>query len=125
VKCGIDIVDSARVERMVKRHSCDKLESVWTKDELAACTDSKGMFRYDSLAARFACKEAVAKAIGTGFKRHGVSPCEIEVIKNSAGEPSVVLHGQTKAYFETCGYHCVSVSLTHTKDVAAAVCIIE
>ena len=125
MKCGIDIVDSARVEKMIKRRGRDKLDCIWTKDELTACTDSKGMFRYHSLAARFACKEAVAKAIGTGFRRHGVSPAEIEIVKNAAGEPSVVLHGQTKSFFESCGFHSVSVSLTHTKDLAAAVCIIE
>lgn len=125
MKCGIDIVDRIRVEKLVGRHERDKLIKIWTADELSESTDSKGRLKIDSLAARFACKEAVAKAIGTGFGKSGVSAGEIEILKNSLGEPFVILHGQTKAYFEQCGFHSIAVSLTHTDDVAAAVCIID
>jgi holo-[acyl-carrier protein] synthase len=125
VKCGIDIVDIVRIEKLVSRHDRDKLSRFWTEGEIAGCTDSKGRLKIGSLAARFACKEAVAKALGTGFGKQGVSPEEIEIGKNDSGEPVVILHGKTKAYFEKCGFHCVSVSITHTGDVAAAVCIID
>ncbi len=125
MKCGIDIVDTERIGKLVGRQDPRKLRRIWTERELADCTDTRGSYRIESLAARYACKEAVAKALGTGFGRRGIAPCEIEIVKDASGEPSAALSGKTRAYFEQCGFGSVSVSLTHSGSIAAAICILS
>jgi holo-[acyl-carrier protein] synthase len=124
MKCGIDIVKIDRIQRLADRHSISSLERIFTSREIEICIDSKGHFKYPSLAARFACKEAVAKALGTGFGIKGVSASDIEILKNGSGAPYVILYGNTKEYFDKNGYTSIEISLSHTEETAAAMCVI-
>ncbi len=76
------------------------------------------------LAGRFAVKEAAVKALGTGFS-DGIGPRDIEVGVAPAGAPQLVLHGKAAARMEVLGATRTHVSLTHGRDTAAAVVILE
>ncbi|MEM5948783.1 holo-ACP synthase [Spirochaetia bacterium 38H-sp] len=76
-----------------------------------------------SLAARFAAKEAFAKALGTGLR--GLALRDIEVKNDDKGRPHIVLYGTARAVFEAIGGRFVHVSLTHERDNALAVVVIE
>jgi holo-[acyl-carrier protein] synthase len=125
MKCGIDIVDTPRIARMIQRRGVARMPLFWTPGEIAECTAKDGSLKIDSLAARFACKEAVVKALGTGFYREGIKAPDIEILRHRSGEPYVTLHGNAKTYFARCGYTEIAISLTHTETVAAAVCVLQ
>jgi holo-[acyl-carrier protein] synthase len=124
MKIGIDLEKINRVQKLLERQKEKALLRVWTAKELEMSKDKNGVLKPDTLAAMFSCKESVAKALGTGFGAHGVDPAEIEVLHRPGGEPYVVLHGKTLEYFDSLGYKNISVSLTHSDENAAAVCII-
>jgi holo-[acyl-carrier protein] synthase len=107
---GIDLIEIERVERALERRP-RLAERLFTEDELAYARDRARPGRH--LAARFAAKEAVIKALGTP-----VPPREIEVI--SGEPPRVELHGRAA---ETAGDREIAVSLTHSRESAAAVAI--
>jgi len=75
-----------------------------------------------SLAARFAAKEALAKAIGDPKL---LSWSEIEIVKDALGKPSIQLHGLTKTRVETLGITAIQLSLTHEKELASAFVVLE
>ncbi|HYM15334.1 MAG TPA: holo-ACP synthase [Dehalococcoidia bacterium] len=110
---GIDIIEIGRVRRVLERHPERFLRRVYTPEEVAFCRG-----RVSELAARFAAKEAVMKALGTGAR--GLAWREIEILPNQRGKPLVYLHGQAKARGETIGLRGVDVSLTHDADLAIA-----
>jgi holo-[acyl-carrier protein] synthase len=110
VGVGIDLIEIERVERALERRP-RLAERLFTEGELAYARDRARPGRH--LAARFAAKEAVIKALGTA-----VSPREIEVV---AGEPPrVELHGRAA---EVAGGSEISISLTHSAEMAAAVAV--
>jgi holo-[acyl-carrier protein] synthase len=111
---GVDIVQIHRIQRALKRHPERFLKRVYTPMEVAVCRG-----RESELAARFAAKEAVMKALGTGAK--GVAWREIEVLPNRRGKPLVYLHGRAKARAEKIELDGVDISLTHDGDLAIAV----
>ena len=101
--------------------ACQKqhfVERVFTEDE-RAYLDAKGKGRAKSAAAMFAAKEAVAKALGTGFSS-GVMPWQIEVTHDALGAPGVALHDAALARLGALGGARVMLSLTHEKETAAA-----
>lgn len=79
--------------------------------------------KYPSLAARFAVKEAVAKAFGTGFR--GITPLEIQCLNDEWGKPVVQLFGEAAKRAEAMGCRRIHVSITHTKTTAAATVMLE
>ena len=89
-----------------------------------AYLDARGAARAQSAAAMFAAKEAVAKALGTGFAQ-GVCAWEIEVTHDALGRPGVRLHGDAAARLERIGGGRVLLSLTHEGDSALAFAVIE
>jgi holo-[acyl-carrier protein] synthase len=107
---GIDLIEIDRVERALERHP-RLAERLFTPAELAYARKRARPGRH--LAARFAAKEAVIKALG-----QGVPPKEIEVI--SGEPPRVQLHGQAA---EVAGETEIAISLTHSRDSAAAVAV--
>jgi holo-[acyl-carrier protein] synthase len=125
MKCGIDIIHHDRIEKLAERKGQEYLSKIWTASELKDCTRKDGSLRYDSLAARFAAKEAVSKAFGTGFGRDGVRLDEIEILENSVGAPYVVLHGTTEEFFKSSGFVEIEISLSHDRDLSTAICIIQ
>jgi len=113
---GVDIVEIERVESAIKRWGERFLNRIYTEAELRICQDS-----FLSLAARFAAKEAVMKALGTGGR--GIGWREIEILTDEAGRPSVKLYGQALNKAEELNLKEVSVSLSDSKQHAVAVAI--
>ncbi len=110
---GVDIIEIERVEAALGRFGERFLERVYTAVEVAFCRG-----RVHELAARFAAKEAVMKALGTGAR--GVAWREIEVLPNHRGKPLVYLYGRAKARAERIGMAGMDVSLSHSREYAVA-----
>lgn len=125
MKCGIDLIHHKRIEELAARRGTAYLTKIWTAQEICSCTKPDGTLRYDSLAARYAAKEAVCKAFGTGFGRKGVRIEEIEIVEDDLGAPHVELHGTTKAFYQNSGYREIEVSLSHDMDISIAMCVIQ
>lgn len=117
---GMDIVEVARVDKAVMQESF--VSRVFTPAEIAYCR-GRGRQAGQSFAARFAGKEAVLKALGTGLR--GGSLTEIEVLPDDLGCPQVALTGFFAEYAQKKGVKRVWMSLTHTKEYAAAQCVME
>jgi holo-[acyl-carrier protein] synthase len=117
---GIDIVHTSRMRDWQSKVSL--LDRFFHPNELAAAR-ARGAGLTQSLAARFAAKEAFGKALGTGFA--GLKLRDIEVVNDEFGKPSMVLHTTAKAMFERVGGASLFVSLTHESDNAIAVVVIE
>jgi holo-[acyl-carrier protein] synthase len=100
------------------------LERIYTKSEMDVCL-SKKIGRMESLAARFAAKEAVSKALGTGIWRHGIRFTDIEIVVDETGKPSVLFHGNARVEYERIGGLHAAVSISHDGDQAVAMCVIE
>ena len=114
---GLDLVEVSRIRDLLERHGERFKERTFTVGEIAYCDKCADPAMH--YAARFAAKEAGAKALGTGFA-DGVSWKDIEVTRAENGAPSLVLHGGADALAKSKGVTSALVSLTHTKDTAAA-----
>lgn len=114
---GVDIVDIARIERTLNDHSERFLERCFTSAERAYADESKR--RTEHLAARFAAKEAVMKALGCGWAE-GVGWTDIEVTRAESGQPGVVLRGEAERRAAGMGIQRWVVSLSHTEMMAIA-----
>jgi len=106
----------ARIERLVREHE-QSAETLFTAGELEYCRGKRR--RYEHMAARFAAKEAVLKAFGTGLSQR-MRWTEVEVVNESSGRPRVRLDGAVAAFAERHGLRDLDVSLTHTADLALA-----
>ena len=98
------------------------LETIFTKDEVEYC-ESKAR-QPEHYAARYAAKEAILKALGTGW-RNGFAFSDIEILDDELGKPRVFLHGRVKEFFDQQQIKQISVSLSHIKEIAIAVAILE
>jgi holo-[acyl-carrier protein] synthase len=98
------------------------LNRIYTASEQAYCLSKKQSA--ESLAARFAAKEAAAKALGTGIS-YGVAWPEIEVVRLRSGKPTLQLHGRAAALAERMGVVRMHLSLTHSRSTALAVVVFE
>lgn len=123
VGSGIDMVDIDRVARSIERYGRRFLERVYTAQEIAYC-ERKRRNAAESYAARFAAKEAGAKALGTGMG-FGVTWREIEVGREPAGRPLLLLHGRAAELAQAMGVRRSSLSITHTDAQAMAMVILE
>jgi len=110
---GIDIIEIPRIERALGRWGQRFLERVYTPAEVAYCRG-----RVPELAARFAAKEAIAKALGTGLA--GISWNEMEILPDRRGKPLVFLHGRARERAELLGLTEWAVSLSHLAELAVA-----
>ena len=119
---GTDLSEIGRIERSVERFGERFLERVYTSGEQAYCARKKRAG--ESLAARFAAKEAAAKALGTGISR-GVGWREFEVRREPGQRPTMHLSGRAAELAEALGVVRISLSLTHGKDTAMAVVVME
>jgi len=120
---GIDLCGVARIRRMIDDHGDRFLERTYTEAEVACARRRKKGFE-ETLAGRFAAKEAVMKVLGTGW-REGVEFKGIEILNDSAGKPYVVLHGTTAERAASLGITAWHISITHTEDLATASAIAE
>jgi holo-[acyl-carrier protein] synthase len=110
---GIDVIVISRVKKVLEKHPERFLRRVFTREEVAYCRG-----RVHELAARFAAKEAVMKALGTGAR--GLAWREIEILPNRRGKPLVYLHGFAAQRGVKIGLQGIDVSLTHEGDLAIA-----
>lgn len=121
IKCGTDIVAINRIERAVTRQGQAFLDRIWTSAEQEDC---RGAGRFASLAGRFAAKEAVAKALGTGIGPRGVSWHDFEIYKLASGQPEIKLHGSAEIISQQLGVVSISISLSHDNGQALAFCVL-
>jgi holo-[acyl-carrier protein] synthase len=116
---GIDIVEVSRIKDAVSKKG-KFLERIYSKDEIRL--SDRGKFRYEELAGRFAVKEAILKAVKTGWRR-GVQFKDIIVLNEKSGAPYVILHGKVKKIADSLGVRNIHVSISHTKDVAVGLAL--
>jgi len=119
---GTDITEIDRIERTLARFGTRFLDKVYTSGEVAYCQQKKSSA--ESFAARFAAKEAAAKALGTGISR-GISWKEIEVRRAPGQRPTLHLTGRAAERAQHMGVAAMSLSLTHSRQLAMAVVILE
>jgi holo-[acyl-carrier protein] synthase len=110
---GVDLIEIARIEEVVSRHGKHYLERIYTPAELEQCGR-----RAESLAGRFAAKEAVAKALGSGIG--DVSWKEIEVLGDEQNAPVLTLHGTAERRAKELGLATWSVSISHSQSHSVA-----
>lgn len=116
LRTGVDLIEIERVQRAVEQHGARFLARVYTATERQDCQQ-----RIESLAARFAAKEAVAKALGTGIWRQGVEWTDIEIVRDPAsGAPHLLLHGAAADHAQQLGLTEWSISLSHDRERAIA-----
>ena len=115
---GVDLVEVARVQAVLARHPARFLARVYTPQEVADCQGQAA-----SLAARWAAKEAVSKALGSGWE--GIEWTEIEIVRTPQGQPGIVLHGAARALADRLGLQQGVVSLSHTAAYAVAFVIAQ
>ena len=119
---GIDLVEIARIQHAVDRYGRRFLNRVYLASEQAYCLRKRNSA--ESLAARFAAKEAAAKALGTGIS-FGVNWLEIEVVREPSGRPSLRFYGRAAEIAARQGVVRANLSVTHTADLAMASVVLE
>ncbi len=124
---GLDMVELSRMERSLRRFGGHFLERIMGDEERRAVPGDPAAptpRAVAHVAARFAVKEAAVKALGTGFAE-GISPCDVAVRSLPSGKPELVLSGKARERADALGVASLHVTITHTRDNAAAVVILE
>ena len=111
---GIDIIEISRIREAVKHWGNAFLERIYTPAELELYRDHP-----QSLAVRFAAKEAVIKALGVRAK--GIGYTQIEILSGDNGKPTLRLYGQAKKFASVLGLIDIAISLSHSREYATAV----
>lgn len=119
---GIDLVEVGRVRRLLKRRGNAIKNRIFSPGEREYCERHKNSAEH--YAGRIAAKEAVMKALGTGWAK-GVGWLDIEVIAGRNGAPVVALHGKAAGTAKKQGIHAVHLSISHTRSHAVAWAIAE
>ena len=122
MRIGCDIIEIARIKHFVEQHSTNLIGRVFTQREWNYCQRQANP--YPSFAARFAAKEAVAKAFGVGIGKN-LSWTSVEIVNNPQGEPEIVLDAQGQQLLENLSAESIHISLSHSRDNAIAVAIVE
>jgi holo-[acyl-carrier protein] synthase len=117
---GVDLVELDRIRAALERHGERFLDRILTAGERAYCYRRRDPVPH--VAARFAAKEAVVKALGTGFAQ-GIRWVDVEVERDEVGPPRIVLHGAAQQIAGEAAR--VHLSLTHDKGAAIAVAVLE
>jgi holo-[acyl-carrier protein] synthase len=119
---GTDLAEVPRIRRSIETYGERFLHRIYTERELAYA--SRKANAAERFAARFAAKEAGMKAIGTGL-RHGITWKDFEVANEPSGRPTLRLTGVAKEIADRLGVRRISLSLTHTAEMAFAVVVLE
>jgi holo-[acyl-carrier protein] synthase len=122
VGSGIDLTEIDRIQQSMDRYGQRFLNRVYTAAEQAYCLRKRKAA--ESFAARFAAKEAGAKALGTGIS-HGVNWLEIEVVRLPSGRPTLKFHGRAAQMAARIGAVRAALSITHTSALAMASVVLE
>jgi holo-[acyl-carrier protein] synthase len=120
--CGVDIIEVERIRSAAERHGDRFVQRILHPSELAYAKSHRDPGPF--LAVRFAAKEAVSKAFGTGIGA-ALGWLDIEVAKRESGEPFVVLHGKGQELMSARGGRTLHLTLSHTQHYAVAVAILE
>ena len=116
LRTGVDLIEIERIRKALERHGDRFLTRVFTPDEVA-----QSCGRLESLAGKFAAKEAAAKALGTGVWRNGIGWLDFEVRKDpDSGAPALLLHEAAAARAAGLGLHTWAVSISHDRTRAVA-----
>ncbi len=115
---GIDLVETERIAHMLREHGQRFLDRCFTSREQAYCAVSNKR-QVEHLAGRFAAKEAVLKAIGTGW-RGGIAWTDIEVVRHDSGQPGIVLSGECERIADKLGVRSWLLSISHVTTHATA-----
>jgi len=118
---GIDIIEVNRIRAVMERDIGFK-NKIFTSAEIQYCDSKKN--KYQHYAARFSAKEAFMKAIGTGW-RFGIRFADIEIYHDELGKPFIRGHWKAKELLTIEGISKIHVSLSHLKEMATAIVIIE
>ncbi len=119
---GVDIVELERFRKTIERQKDRFIRRVFTSVEQDFCNSYRNPV--PCFAARFAAKEAVFKALGTGWAK-GVTWLDVEVQRKRQGAPAIVLYGEAQKICTALGAHTVHLSLTHSDKSAVATVILE
>ena len=113
---GIDIIEIKRFTETINRQGDKFLNRIFSHQELLDCGD-----RMESLAARFAAKEAASKALGCGIGK--VSWLDLEITRNDENQPGITLHGAASDLADSQNLNTWSISLSHTSEIAIALVV--
>lgn len=119
---GIDLVENDRLAKIIAKWGAKFLQRVFSEGEIEYC--EKHIQAEINYGARFAAKESFLKALGKGLGM-GIKLSEIEVMNNKKGKPELVLHGSAKAQIEMRNINKIHLSLTHTRNYATAIVLLE
>jgi holo-[acyl-carrier protein] synthase len=122
VGLGLDIAEIDRIETVITRHGAAILRRLFTPGEVSYC--ERHANRFERYAARFAAKEAAMKALGTGWS-HGVRWRDIEVAREPGGKPTLHLAGAAREIADRLGVRNISLTITHSGNLALAQVIFE
>jgi len=122
VGVGCDIVECLRIAQMIERHGELFITRVYTDLEIEYCTTRKAATQH--YAGRWAAKEAVLKALGTGWRR-GIGWRDIEIRNDRSGAPTVLLRGGARDVMERAGISSMHVTISHCRSYAVAYVVAE
>ena len=122
VGLGTDIIEIVRIGQMIERHGEIFLQRVYTDGEIRYCQRRKECYQH--FAGRFAVKEAVFKALGTGWTQ-GVSWRQVETTNDESGRPAVLLRGNARQIADRMAVKTIHVSISHSQSHAIAQVILE
>jgi holo-[acyl-carrier protein] synthase len=114
---GTDITEVLRIAQMIERHGELFVGRVYTQAEIDYCRSRRMATQH--FAGRWAAKEAVLKALGTGWRK-GISWRDIEIVNGAGGRPTATLLGGTREIADRMGIRCVLVSISHCRSHATA-----
>lgn len=117
LKTGVDIIEISRIQDIIERRGDRFLKRIFTEEEIRFSKN-----KIERFAGRFAAKEAVMKAFGTG--RIGISWTDIEVIRTEDKAPEIKLHGRGKVFAKSEEINDISISISHSKKYAVAFAVI-
>ena len=118
---GIDIVKNSRIKNLIEKYGERFLNKVYTEAEISYCQQK--INSAPSFAARFAAKEAVLKALGTGMRKNSWQ--DIEILNNELGKPEVNLSAETEKRAEELEVSAIFLSMSHEKEYSIAQIVME
>ena len=122
MQIGCDIIEISRIRHFVEQHGTQLIGRVFTQQEWDYCQQQANP--YPSFAVRFAAKEAVSKAFGIGIGKH-LNWTSVEIINNPTGAPEIILDSKGQQLLKNLSEKSVHISLSHSRDNALAVAILE
>ncbi len=116
------MIEIVRIEQVLARYGDRFCQRIYLPEEIRYCRSKRN--GAESFAARFAAKEAAAKALGTGIQQ-GIGWCDIEVVRAANGRPSLLFHGRAAAFAGRLGVRNAVISLSHSRTQAWAQVLLE